>query len=822
VAESQIHLGQDRRGERLRAFVSRHGLGAGIAILVVAGLVVVGTICQVNALAWGNRTFPGFLLNERLAVSTLSQEHWTGRAAGLRYPDRITRVNGVPVHSMNELMSIVEAAPPGTPFRYAVERATGPAEVAVASMRFSWGDLSVTFGISFLLGVAYLTIGTIVLILKFNTRISWVFFFACAGLSLNEIVDFDSQSTHFGFIKWYLASACFLPALALHFGLQFPRRVRFLARHPRLFLVPYLVSLGLLVAILALYPDRRFLLFWQVLMGYAALSVSVIVFPIVAEYVRPSDALARQRARMMLFGTALAFPVPMALMFSQYAFGSVFGLRVNMTYLDVPYVLFPAAIAYSIARHNLFDVDVYIKRALGYVIMLLVVGLGYFAIQTATVTLVLDPLFGAAAQNAYPVVFALLVVFLYNPLQSRVQRAVERLFYRGKADYKGTVSAVGEALASLFDLKEISVRIVEAVRDEMFVATAGVITIDRRAGTCSHFFVEERHGSLEGPRRREGVHDCDDPLLMLLDRDHKLITTYDLDEDPAYADSREAGLKRFEELGARLLIPLIVHGRLTGALAVGDRKSGRFFTREDIDLLTTLAHEGGSALENARMAQEMKKEELVRTNLSRYLSPQIVEQVVNRNVILNLGGDRKEVTVLFSDIRNFTSITESRPADQLVQILNHYFTEMAGIIFAHNGSLDKYIGDAIVAVFGSLIEVENPARNAVEAAVEMMRRMPALNERWLADYGFTMEMGIGINSGEVFLGNIGSPERMEFTVIGDTVNVASRFSGLAKGGQILLTRTAATRLDGAVALNALPPAKVKGKAEVQEVFEVEI
>jgi adenylate cyclase len=216
----------------------------------------------------------------------------------------------------------------------------------------------------------------------------------------------------------------------------------------------------------------------------------------------------------------------------------------------------------------------------------------------------------------------------------------------------------------------------------------------------------------------------------------------------------------------------------------------------------------------------MKKEETVRTNLSRYLSPQIVDSIVKENVRVNLGGDRKVVTVLFSDIRNFTSITESRPADQLVRILNEYFTEMAGIIFANQGSLDKYIGDAIVAVFGSLIATENPAQNAVTTAVEMMKRMPQLNEKWLKEYGFSMSMGVGINTGEVFLGNIGSPERMEFTVIGDTVNVASRFSGLARAGQILVTRETRDVLGPEIQCVELPPAQVKGKAEKMEVFDI--
>jgi adenylate cyclase len=216
----------------------------------------------------------------------------------------------------------------------------------------------------------------------------------------------------------------------------------------------------------------------------------------------------------------------------------------------------------------------------------------------------------------------------------------------------------------------------------------------------------------------------------------------------------------------------------------------------------------------------MKKEEIVRTNLSRYLSPQIVDGIVKSDLQVNLGGARKVVTVLFSDIRNFTTITESHPPDQLVRILNEYFTGMAEVIFAHQGSLDKYIGDAIVAVFGSLIPLENPETHAVEAAIEMMRRLEELNRMWEGRGDFPMSMGIGVNTGEVFLGNIGSAERMEFTVIGDTVNVASRFSSLARAGQILVTNTVMPRLGPDIPIKEHPPSEIKGKSGKLEVFEV--
>ena len=226
------------------------------------------------------------------------------------------------------------------------------------------------------------------------------------------------------------------------------------------------------------------------------------------------------------------------------------------------------------------------------------------------------------------------------------------------------------------------------------------------------------------------------------------------------------------------------------------------------------------AIENARLAEQMKKEEAARVNLARYLSPQIVDQVMKKNVQVNLGGDRKVVTVLFSDIRNFTRISETLPPDQLVALLNEYFTEMAAVIFENHGSLDKYIGDAIVAVFGSLIPMENPARTAVQTAIQMMKRMASLRERWLNQYKVVMEMGIGINTGPVFLGNVGSPERMEFTVIGDTVNTASRFSGLALAGQILVTKETCACLGSDVNCGELPAAEIKGKTGKLEVFEV--
>ena len=804
----------------LWAFLRSDWRKAAVAAALLLLVVAVTTVCTFNAVQWVGRVFPGFLLNERLAVSTVGQYQWTGSEAGLIYPEKVLAVNGRPVATMDELMGMVEAAPAGTPFTYTIKGEANTKDVTVRSMRFTATDLAMTYGITALVAMLYLGIGMAVIVLKFNARVSWVFFFACVLMSIYSVTIFDVLSTHFGFIRLYLLANAFVPAATVHLAMHFPRRWRWLESHPMSATLPYVVSAASAFPMLLLYPDERFLTFWRPLLVYWIFGAVLLLGQLLREIFQQGSGIARRRAQVVLLGAAVAFPIPAVAWLSQAVFGSVLGVRMESNYLTLPLLVFPASISYAIARHNLFDVDVYLKRAMGYAIMIATVALAYFGIQTLTVTLVLEPWFGGAAQKVYPVAFALLVVLFYNPINARVQRGVERLFFRAKADYKNTVIDVAEALARLVDPDEIKERMIETIRTQMAIDGVGLFTYDPRTADCSYVILEDRPPEQGGTRRREGTFSCDDPLFTQIARERRMITVYDVQEDPRYEPVREEFGRRFRDFGATLLMPLLLHGEATGALAVGQRKSGAFYSREDIELLGTLAGQGAVALENARLAGEMKEEEKKRSNLARYLSPQVVDRVVRGGMELNLGGGQKEVTVLFSDIRDFTSISEDHPPDVLVQVLNQYFTEMAGVVFAHSGSLDKYIGDAVVAVFGSLVEVENPARNAVEAAAEMMDRMPALNESWQRSFGFALRVGIGISTGEVFLGDVGSPERMEFTVIGDAVNTASRLSAVAEGGQILMTRATADQLGEGIPRAILAPIAVKGKEKRVEVVEV--
>ena len=789
--------------------------------LAILSAVVIGGICCANAVGWVGKPFAGCLIKHyQMTVATQGVPGWTGIQAGLRPGDRILEVDQKKIAAGEDLQAIVESKPVGSEIRYTFKRGNHISPISCRIMRFSLSDLLMTFGLTFTLGVVYLLLGMIVFVLKPDTSVSWVFFGASFLQAITLVVDFDTSSIRTPFSYLTIMSNSLMPALLLHFSMIFPVRFGFILRRRWLLSLPYCIAALICLPLLLLYPEPLFKkVYIYALYPFIYLSIVAFLVSLSYSYFTGISPLAKQRARTIFWGAAFAFPLPVAaaIMLNTGRDMAGFKLFVNLTTL--PSILFPIAIAYSITRHNLFDVDVYIKRAVGYGLMTAIVGTTYFALQVTLKSVIFTPILGARAEYVYPVIFALLVVFLFNPINRMVQDIVDRLFFRKKFDYKETVISISEALSSVLNLDEIVRQINGCVRKEMFIDSSGVIVLAGHPDGHLGFRLADQDGKDDGNETTFRVAD-NDPLISLVTREKRLITRYDVAEDPRYADYREACGNRFSELGASLAIPMLYQDRVNAVITVGNKKSGHFFGKEDIELLSTLASHGAVSIENARMAEQMQKEEIVRTNLSRYLSPQIVEGIVKSDMQINLGGDRKVVTVLFSDIRDFTSITESRPPDQLVRLLNEYFTGMAEVIFANQGSLDKYIGDAIVAVFGSLIPLENPESHAVNAAIGMMRRLQELNRHWVERGDFTMEMGIGINTGEVFLGNIGSSERMEFTVIGDTVNVASRFSSLARAGQILVTDSVSKRLDGQIRQIHHPPSALKGKTEQFDVHEI--
>jgi adenylate cyclase len=237
------------------------------------------------------------------------------------------------------------------------------------------------------------------------------------------------------------------------------------------------------------------------------------------------------------------------------------------------------------------------------------------------------------------------------------------------------------------------------------------------------------------------------------------------------------------------------------------------------DLMMVIIFSSMTAL---RVYQEYKERQRVQNHFSRYMAPDVVKEILGCPELQRLGGTRKVITVFFADLKGFTSLSEALEPEQVVELLNEYLTVATKVILAHHGTLDKFIGDAVLAIFGAPLPQLDAAAQAVAAALEMQDKLSSLREQWSKEgRTFLLEAGIGIATGPALVGNIGSPDYMNFTVIGDTVNVAARLQAANRylETKILITTETAQQLDESFVLRKLPPQQLKGKEEMLEIFE---
>ena len=211
----------------------------------------------------------------------------------------------------------------------------------------------------------------------------------------------------------------------------------------------------------------------------------------------------------------------------------------------------------------------------------------------------------------------------------------------------------------------------------------------------------------------------------------------------------------------------------------------------------------------------------VKNTFKRYVSKQVVDELLDDDAKLNLGGEEREVTVLFSDIRGFTSMSENMSPESVVSTLNEYFSDMIDIVFKYNGTLDKIIGDELMIVYGAPISAKDDTQRAVITAVEMQKQITRLNKQRKKRKDMPVSAGIGINRGVVVSGNIGSRDMMDYTVIGDTVNLGARLCSAAGPGEILVSSTVWKETQKDHSYKKLEPIKVKGKKNKVSVYRIE-
>lgn len=211
--------------------------------------------------------------------------------------------------------------------------------------------------------------------------------------------------------------------------------------------------------------------------------------------------------------------------------------------------------------------------------------------------------------------------------------------------------------------------------------------------------------------------------------------------------------------------------------------------------------------------EQLKKEELLRTHLSRYIGNDLVEQIMHSNGELLLQNQRKVITVMFSDIRSFTAISEQMAPENVIAMLNEYFSIMVEIVFNNGGMLDKFVGDQLMAVFGHISGKDEGTKQALLSAMKMQQAVDVLMEKRMKQSLPTFQVGIGINTGSAIIGNLGSENRMDYTVIGDTVNTAARLEEQALGGEIIIGEQTLIHLPKSITVGKRLELKVKNRAQ---------
>ncbi len=272
-------------------------------------------------------------------------------------------------------------------------------------------------------------------------------------------------------------------------------------------------------------------------------------------------------------------------------------------------------------------------------------------------------------------------------------------------------------------------------------------------------------------------------------------------------------------LGRRLTQPILKVARGARELASQNFSHRiRVKARDEIGDMAQAFNYLGQSLEE--YDARIKKEVAIRSDLSRYLAPELVEAIIQRRANLNLGGSRQQVTVLFADVVSFTPLAESQPPEMVVALLNELFTILTQIIFRNKGMIDKFIGDCVMALFGAPSPDAEAANNAVKTAQEMLRWLEVGNKKWKKEYNLTLQLAIAIHCGEAIIGNVGSEKRMEFTAIGDVVNTADRLEKIAQTNQILITRSVYEQIKIPGKIKPFGRFALRGKNQEIDVFEV--
>ncbi len=368
---------------------------------------------------------------------------------------------------------------------------------------------------------------------------------------------------------------------------------------------------------------------------------------------------------------------------------------------------------------------------------------------------------------------------------------------------------VSQSLSGEYDPAKLLTRVVDMTFEVMRVDRAALLLVDETRGELVTRVSRSRLGDLTAKVPSSIARKAVEQRVAVI-------------TDNAAADARFKGKSVvLQSVRGAMCAPLMAEQeKVLGLLYVDNVSTTEAFSDDDLQFLIAFSGIAAVAINKVRYAERIRREANVRANFERYFAPNVAATIAGQQEQVRPGGERRNLTVMFADIRGFTSLAEGMEPDVIATMLSDYFTEMVDIIFEHGGTLDKFMGDAVMALWGAPLAREGDPQRALDAALAMQRAVAGLNEAWRDTGKPELKIGIGINYGEAFAGNIGSQRRLEYTAIGDTVNVASRLCSRAAPGQVVFSEPFYRMLDKPPEVERIDAIELRGRSQPVPIYLV--
>ena len=905
--------------------------------LAVFGLAVLTLlIAPFQAWRWYRAPFVGALFEPNHVVSLIDGPGWAAKAAGVDWPARLVAVDGAPIAPSADGLARL-ARPLGQPVALTLEgRDTGATfTVTVPTTAPGFFDLAGLFLVPYAVALVFAALGLWVYALRWRTRAGRVYLIFCSALTMMTGAFLDMNSTHVLARLWAGSVPLAGTALAA-LALVFPRDTRWIRRWPTTRLLVWVPGIAAIAwTEWQLYNGAdawAYIPSW--INNYIVIAVGMLLFFALLTYRlrRSGSAVVRQQSRVIVFGGLLAFGPAFVLYLLPTVLGPEPARFLPIIYFPA-FVIFPLSVAYAILRYRIPEMDRWLQRQVAYGILTAGLVGAYFVLLAA-----LSAVLGERLPANDPLLIALALlamVLLFNPLRTAAQTLVDRLFYRGRADYGRALQSFAKELTTTIELNPVLERLLGQLAATLVPERALVYLFDEAAQA---YVPHGPGGTVEGPS-----FDQDGLLAMRL---RMVKGPLSLTPDSAGGGVPFGEWRQLAELRLVLLAPLQAEGRLTGWLALGPKRSGEPYGEDDVEYAATLASQSALAVENARLyvtlrrnyqrTVEMKnllddtfasiasgvvvvdpaglvtninaaarrclnvagdsvlgkaygellpgqaaalrqlvtlagagdtpltgeplsaevpgrglvhltlsasplkdanqntigvtlvlddqtdrrrleaERERLRQTFGRVVTPRVRDKLMSEPP--NLAGVRQVVTTLFADVRGFTTLSEHTRPETLFELLNEHLNLAAQAVLAHEGTIDKFLGDAVMALFNAPDPQPDHTLRAVRAALDMQARLA--EHRATRGQEPAVHFGVAITVGEAIVGNVGTPELFNYTAIGDVVNLAKRLQELAAPGQILLSEAAYGLVREHVTTRPLPPVQVKGRVALEQIYEV--